>query len=114
MEASETAIRTGAFSLIALARRRANISQRELARRAGTSPSAVSRYEQAAATPDLSTLIRLVRACGFDLQLNLVPIDSQDLTLIRSTLEDAPEVRAGANRALTEAAATATAHRPIH
>lgn len=101
MKASETAIRSGAWSLLWLARRQAGISQRELARRAGTSPAAVSRYEQAAATPDLPTLQRLIRACGFDLRLDLAPIDDHDAVLIEHSLRRTPAERAADTRAHT-------------
>lgn len=55
------------------ARRRAGISQAELAKRSGTSQSAIARYERARSLPSLSTLYRLVRACGFDLRMRLEP-----------------------------------------
>jgi transcriptional regulator with XRE-family HTH domain len=45
------------------ARRAAGLSQRELARRAGTSSATLSRYESGAISPTVSTLDRLLRAC---------------------------------------------------
>ena len=45
-------------------RTRAGLTQAELARRAGTSQSAVARYESGAASPSVSTLSRLLRAAG--------------------------------------------------
>ena len=50
--------------LIRDARKRARLSQAGLAARASTSQSAVARYEAAVATPSLSTLERLLAACG--------------------------------------------------
>lgn len=42
----------------------AGLSQRALARRAGTSQPAIARYERGAATPSWETLRRLAAACG--------------------------------------------------
>jgi len=42
----------------------AGLSQRGLARRAGTSQPAVARYERGVATPSWETLQRLAGACG--------------------------------------------------
>jgi hypothetical protein len=61
---------TGAVDLGATlreARRRAGLTQRQLAERAGTSKAAVARYESGRVTPDLATFARLVEACGHQL-----------------------------------------------
>lgn len=50
--------------LIRQAREAAGLSQRELARRAGTSQPTVSAYEQGRKTPSAVTLLRLVEAAG--------------------------------------------------
>lgn len=55
--------------LIRDARKRARLSQAGLAARAGTSQPAIARYEAGAATPSLSTLERLLAACGSSLVL---------------------------------------------
>ena len=55
------------------ARRRAGLSLRELAERAGTSHSTLSAYERGAKTPSVTTLERILRAAGFALDLALVP-----------------------------------------
>jgi transcriptional regulator with XRE-family HTH domain len=60
------------------ARRRARLSQGELALRAGTAQSAVARLERGDANPTLATLERLVGAAGFELRLELVPKFSHD------------------------------------
>lgn len=54
--------------IIRQARRDAGLSQAQLARRAGTSQSAIARYERSVSTPSLATLERLLRACGQPLQ----------------------------------------------
>jgi transcriptional regulator with XRE-family HTH domain len=65
-------------SLLAEARLRAGLSQRELARRAGTSQSAIARLEAGAASPTLATLERLLTSAGFALRAELVPVRSGD------------------------------------
>ncbi len=59
--------------LLREARRRARLSLRELAARAGTSHSTLSAYETGAKNPSVATLERLLRAAGFALDLELVP-----------------------------------------
>lgn len=55
------------------ARARAVLTQRELARRARTAQSVVARVERGQTNPSLNTLMRLLAATGFGLQLELVP-----------------------------------------
>ncbi len=74
-------------------RRDARLSQRALARRAGTSQPAVARYERSAATPSWETLQRLAAACGQSLRLSAEPVpDPDDValaeTLLQLTLEE--------------------------
>lgn len=58
-------------ALIRDARRRAGLTQRQLARRAGTSHSTLAAYETGAKSPNVTTLDRLVRAAGFELRPQL-------------------------------------------
>jgi uncharacterized protein len=58
--------------LLRRARERAGLSQAALAAGAGTSQSAVARYETGAAQPSLATLERLLAACGDRLELRAV------------------------------------------
>lgn len=58
-------------ALISQVRRKAGLSQEELARRAGTSQPAVARYETGRAAPSTSTLLRLLRAGGYDLDVQI-------------------------------------------
>jgi transcriptional regulator with XRE-family HTH domain len=53
--------------LLARVRRGAGLSQDELARRAGTSRTAVSAYEHGRKSPALDTVDRLVSAAGYEL-----------------------------------------------
>ena len=57
--------------LLREARRRAGLSQSDLARRAGVTQSVVSEYEAGKRQPALPTLARLVVATGHDLKLGL-------------------------------------------
>ncbi|MGH8968626.1 MAG: helix-turn-helix domain-containing protein [Actinomycetes bacterium] len=60
-----------AGSLLREARRRARLSQVELARRASVAQSVVSAYESGARQPSLPTLARLVSATGLDLDVRV-------------------------------------------
>ena len=58
-------------TLLADARQRAGLTQRELAERAGTAQSVVARIENGRTSPTFETLERLVRAAGSSLRLSL-------------------------------------------
>ncbi|HEY4199529.1 MAG TPA: helix-turn-helix domain-containing protein [Devosiaceae bacterium] len=55
------------------ARTAANLSQMELAKRIGTTQSAIARLEGGGVTPTLSTLRRYAEATGSILKVELVP-----------------------------------------
>ena len=71
--------------MIKVARKRAGLTQAELAARAGTTQSAVARWEAGDRDPGFETLQRLVRACDLDLSVALVPLDHHDLGLALRT-----------------------------
>lgn len=107
-----SAARYPVWSLLRDARQRAGLTQRELAARAGTSQSALARYERARTMPDLATLLRLVEACGLDLRMRLEERDSHDDELLAARLAMTPTERAAVNRRTVAAAArSAAAHR---
>src|SRR5437762_1109571 len=62
-----------ASSLIIDARRRAGLTQQQLAERAATAQSSIARLESGQANPSLATLERLLAAAGFSLQVTLTP-----------------------------------------
>ena len=62
-----------AATAIHQARTRAKYSQRELARRARTSPAAIAFYESGSRDPTYATLERIVGAAGFEPRLSLAP-----------------------------------------
>ena len=58
--------------LVREARKRARLTQRELAERAGTTQSAIARLESGQTRPAFDDVMRLVRLCGMDLDYMLV------------------------------------------
>lgn len=60
-----------AWALCREARERAGLSQRQLAERAGVSPSTIARIERGRMEPTLDLLLRLIRACGMELRMHL-------------------------------------------
>lgn len=63
--------------LLREARLRASLSQVALAERSGVHRVQINRYEAGSIAPSLDTLVELVRACGFDLPLELAPLDRE-------------------------------------
>lgn len=78
--------------LVRTAREHAGITQSHLARRVGTTQSAVSRWERGHDEPRISTLEAVLRACGLRLVLN-VEVDDVDRAQIRQQLALTPEER---------------------
>jgi transcriptional regulator with XRE-family HTH domain len=81
--------------LIRTARLRAGRSLRQLADAAGTSHSTIATYERGAKVPTVSTLDRLVRACGYEprVTLSAAGVASDDARLERGQeLYDALEL----------------------
>ena len=62
-------------SLVREARRRAGLSQAELAARVGTTQSAIARLERGRASPSFRRVRELVAACGLELRVHLAPPD---------------------------------------
>lgn len=80
-------------SLIREARLRAGLTQAELAERTGRDRSVIARWEQAAVAPSVETLIELVRACGFDIPLELEPYDAKGNERMSKNAKLSPERR---------------------
>lgn len=78
---------------ISQARRRAGLTQRELAKRTGLDQSAVARLESGRIVPRVDTLDRLLRACAR--RLEAVPIEGEgvDRSAIRALLRLTPTGR---------------------
>jgi transcriptional regulator with XRE-family HTH domain len=70
-------------ALLREARLRAGLTQEALAERTGKQRPQIARWEGGAVAPSLDTLVDLIRACGFDLPLELSqlhPIEDDQLT----------------------------------
>ena len=80
--------------LVRTVRRRADLSQRELAQRTGLVRSTIGRIESRSLTPGLGTLVRILAVAG----LRLVAVDGDDRRV--PPMEDPPgdDVRDGAGR----------------
>ncbi|MBA3376408.1 MAG: helix-turn-helix transcriptional regulator [Actinobacteria bacterium] len=80
-------------NLIREARLRAGLTQYELAELSGRDRSVIARWEQGTVAPSIETLVELVRACGFDLPLELVPKDASANEQLRKNALLSPERR---------------------
>jgi transcriptional regulator with XRE-family HTH domain len=80
-------------TLIREARLRAGMTQQELAARSGRERSVIARWEQGGVAPSLETLLELVRACGFDLPLELIARDDSTDERLRQNVLLSPERR---------------------
>ena len=76
-----------AAHILADARGRAGLSQRELARKARTAQSVVARIELGETSPSWATLARLLKASGFQLATALKRID-----IDKTLLDDVPRI----------------------
>jgi transcriptional regulator with XRE-family HTH domain len=79
--------------LLIAARNRAGLAQRELAARSGIAQPVVSRIERGVADARTSTLVRLLRACDFDLEIVPLAGTGVDRTAIRELLRLTPAER---------------------
>jgi transcriptional regulator with XRE-family HTH domain len=90
--------------MLRMARNHAGLSQREVARRAGVPQSTVARVERGHIDPRVTTLDRLLHACGFELSLAVAQHDDAgvDRSLIREQLARSPTERVRAAAAVAE------------
>jgi len=84
--------------LIREARRRAGLTQAELAALAGTTQSGIARWESGRTSPSLDDVRRLVRLCGLDLEVAIVPYDGSDMAQAERLLALTPQERLEWNR----------------
>jgi transcriptional regulator with XRE-family HTH domain len=108
IESSTTSARGPASlpgKLLADARRRAGLTQADLAKRLAISQAAVAQLERADSNPRLATLDRALRAAGFELVVTTRPRTSGvDDSLIRQQLELEPAERVHGLEAMYEQA----------
>jgi transcriptional regulator with XRE-family HTH domain len=89
----------GVAGLLRDARRAADITQLQLAKRAGTTQPAIAAYESAKRTPSIATLARLLDACEQDLQIAARPRLRRGATSLRELAEQIRgDVERGADR----------------
>ncbi len=69
-----------ASQLIREARLRAGLTQSALADRAGLTQPAIARWEGGRTAVSLDNVVRLVRLCGLDLELQIVERDDSDMS----------------------------------
>ena len=79
--------------LVREARRRAGLTQAELAARAETTQSAIARLESGRTSPSLEQVERLMRLCGFQLIVELAPYDDSDIVQAEARLRQLPADR---------------------
>ena len=79
--------------LVREARKRAGITQAELAARAETTQSAIARLESGRTSPSLEQVERLLRLCGFQLLVELAPYDDSDIVQAEAALRRTPQER---------------------
>lgn len=82
-----------AARLIAYERRKAGLSQRQLAERSGIKQAAIARIESGRVSPRVQTLDRLLAACGVDLESRPRLGAGVDRTMIRELLRLTPGER---------------------
>lgn len=91
--------------MLRMARRRAGLTQRELARRAGVPQPTVSRIERGQISPSFATLAPLIEACGMELEVVERPGAGVDRGQLWDGLRRSPAERlayaVGSARALT-------------
>jgi len=82
-----------AAALLQLARIKSGLSQGQLSERAKVPATMISAYERDRRQPTVPTLMRLLKAAGFDLSMHLVPSDPHDEVLIELDSRLAPTER---------------------
>jgi len=76
------------------ARRSAGLTQRQLSERSGVPQPTIARIESGKQMPRADTLDRILRACGWELDMTLRRGQGEDLGLIRSWLALTTQERA--------------------
>jgi transcriptional regulator with XRE-family HTH domain len=90
--------------LIREARRRAGVSQTELARRIGTTQSAIARLERGKTEPSLKRIQEILRALGLDLRVGIVPLDDSNWLDAQTNLRLGLDARVRQNQRILRAA----------
>jgi transcriptional regulator with XRE-family HTH domain len=80
--------------LVREARKRAGMTQAQLAELADTTQSAIARLESARTSPSFEQVERLMRLCGFQLIVELAPYDDSDVVQAEALSRLTPAERA--------------------
>ncbi len=80
-------------SIIREARLRAGLSQQELGDAAGRDRTQIARWERDVSHPSFETLLEVVRACGFDIAVDLVAFDRPHVETLQQTYRLTPQER---------------------
>lgn len=86
-------------SIVREARRRAGISQEQLAARLSTTQSAVARMERGRTEPSFARVVEAVRVCGLDLLPRLLAADDADWSVASANLALSIDQRVEQHRA---------------
>lgn len=89
-------------SVIRRARRRAGISQAELARRLDTKQPVIARWEAGTRSPTLETVSRAVEACGLALDVAIVERDPGEEAMLAEWKDLFPTERMHRNEQMLE------------
>jgi transcriptional regulator with XRE-family HTH domain len=79
-----------AKDLIAIARKRSGISQRELAERVGRPQATIARWEAGAREPSYAAVQQALRACGLQQLIDIATYDESDVPLAHRQLSLTP------------------------
>ncbi|MDP9184376.1 MAG: helix-turn-helix domain-containing protein [Actinomycetota bacterium] len=82
-----------AGQIVRESRRRAGLTQRRLAELAGVSQPLLARIEGGVVQPTFDRLVGLVRACGLDLDIRVVPLDEDAWTMVERGAAATPDER---------------------
>ena len=91
--AQSSHIPSPAAALLQLARIKSGLSQGQLSERAGVPATMISAYERGRRQPTVPTLMRLLKAAGFDLSMHLVQSDPHDDVLAELDARRGPRER---------------------
>jgi len=83
-------------------RRRAGLTQLQLAGRVGLTQPSVARIESGQTAASFERIVELVRATGFDLDIHVVPLDEDGLALAEQNRHRTPDERLDNLLAATE------------
>lgn len=91
LSAYDGAMKGGQF--VREARRRAGLTQRQIASRAGVTQPTVARIESGEVGASFERIVELVRAAGFDLDVHVVPLDEDVAAMAEQNLRRTPDER---------------------